>query len=99
MGVKLLLAFSVQHNVPRLVAQSPESSKFMDGIRTLSLFWIVLGHANSYMEQVPLFNPVGFYTQVLSCYPSFRLGFCRSGQVSLFNSYLDLSWPSILFFS
>lgn len=61
--VRLLLCFSVQHNIPRLVSQSSESSKFMDGIRTLSMFWVILGHTNSYMEQVPLFNPFGFYSQ------------------------------------
>ncbi|CRK88312.1 CLUMA_CG002091, isoform A [Clunio marinus] len=61
---KLLIAFSINTNGKELFdvteSKSPNAIKCLLGLRTLSLFWIILGHRFEYQRLFPNANTVTF---------------------------------------
>eukprot|EP00049_Salpingoeca_infusionum_P016789 m.348436 g.348436 ORF g.348436 m.348436 type:complete len:938 (+) comp16147_c0_seq42:3069-5882(+) len=54
----LLQAFSVKRSLPKLLntTRSPQSIHSLDGIRVLSMMWVVLGHTYLWAEFAPISN-------------------------------------------
>lgn len=69
---RILLCFSLPHNLSRFTIPSPPETAFLDAFRVLSMCYVILGHTNFFLAQVLVLNAYSFYTQVhfpsTSCY-------------------------------
>lgn len=73
--VKLLLSFSLKSNIPKLLScsTSPSTIKCLNGIRVLSINWVVLGHTLFFLPLIqpaaPAINPLEFITHYSRRWP------------------------------
>jgi len=69
-GVKLLLVFSLLHNLKSFTAKERSTdTQFLNGIRVLSIFYVMLGHTNSFMIVAPVLDLYHVIMQVFKTLP------------------------------
>lgn len=55
-GYEFFVAFSLVKNFKALVGPSPPSLSFLNGLRAISITWVILGHSLDYMNYVGILN-------------------------------------------
>ena len=80
---RFFLCFSLQDNISKLIyARSKETDKslnILNGVRVLSMWWIILSHTFYYFLRGPLMNP----NAISEFLESFPFSFVNSGQYSV----------------